>query len=60
MSDEDLKTDTPGDPARDADNDPDKPTGSINLWVAYGLMLLGFLVAIGIALLIVMPFYHRR
>ncbi len=42
----------------------DKVTGkaprSLNLWVVYGLMFLALLVAIGLATMIVLPFYHRR
>jgi hypothetical protein len=60
MSDEDLQVDRPNGPPRNAEIDADKPTGSINLWVVYGLILLGFVAAIGIAILIVMPFYQRR
>jgi hypothetical protein len=34
---------------------------SLNLWIVYGLMFVAFLVAIGVAMLIVLPFYqHRR
>ncbi|HWC99699.1 MAG TPA: hypothetical protein VG456_23220 [Candidatus Sulfopaludibacter sp.] len=42
------------------DRDAGKATRGINLWVVYGLMLLALLVAIGLAILIVLPFYHRR
>lgn len=42
------------------DNDADKAPRSINLFVVYGLMLLALLVAIGLATMIVMPFYQRR
>ena len=37
-----------------------KGTRGINLWVVYGFLFLGLLVAIGLALLIVYPFYQRR
>lgn len=36
-------------------------TGGINLWVVYGLIFLGLLAAIAVAVMIVLPFYeHRR
>ena len=38
----------------------DRATGSINLWVVYGFMFLALLVAVGLAALIVLPFYNRR
>jgi hypothetical protein len=45
----------------DGESDPDKPPRTINLWLVYGLMFLALLVAIGLASLIVLPFYqHRR
>jgi hypothetical protein len=41
--------------------DTEKTPRTINLWVVYGLMLVALLVAIGLAMLIVLPFYqHRR
>jgi len=36
------------------------PSKSVNLWVIYGLVALALAAAIGCALLIVLPFYHRR
>jgi hypothetical protein len=54
MSDPDLRRDT------DEENDEDKAPRGINLWLAYGLMFLALLAAIGLATLIVLPFYHRR
>jgi hypothetical protein len=42
-------------------DDLDEAPRTINLWVVYGLMFLALLVAIGLATLIVLPFYqHRR
>ena len=39
----------------------DKGSRGLNLWVVYGLMLLALLVAMGLATMIVLPFYqHRR
>jgi hypothetical protein len=42
------------------DKDADDAPRSINLVLVYGLMALALVVAIGVALLIVLPFYHRR
>jgi hypothetical protein len=43
------------------EEDLDRAPRTINLWVVYGLMLVALLVAIGLATLIVLPFYqHRR
>lgn len=42
------------------DEDLDRAPRSINLWVVYGLMFLALLVAIGLATMIVLPFYNRR
>jgi hypothetical protein len=39
------------------ENHPDKGP---NLTLLYGLLVLALAAAIGFALLIVMPFYHRR
>jgi hypothetical protein len=39
-----------------ADNEPSGP----NLKVAYSLLALALVVAFGIALFIVLPFYHRH
>jgi hypothetical protein len=48
-------------PGAGEDDDLDKAPRTINLWVVYGLMFLALLVAIGLATLIVLPFYqHRR
>lgn len=42
-------------------DDEHKDAGrGINLWLIYGLMFLGLLIAIGLALMIVYPFYQRR
>ena len=42
------------------DDELERAPRSINLWVVYGLMLLALLVAIGLATMIVLPFYQRR
>lgn len=42
------------------ENDADKAPRGVNLYVVYGIMLIALLVAIGLATLIVLPFYHRR
>lgn len=47
-------------PAPAEENDPDKAPRGINLALIYGLMLVALLIAIGLATLIVLPFYHRR
>jgi hypothetical protein len=54
MSDPELRRGT------QEENGPDDPPHGFNLWIAYGLMLLALLAAIGLATLIVLPFYHRR
>jgi hypothetical protein len=42
-------------------NEPeDQPPTGPNLILIYSLLGLSFLIAIGIAVLIVLPFYHRR
>ena len=38
----------------------DAPNKGMNLWLAYSLVALALAAAIGFALLIVLPFYHRR
>jgi hypothetical protein len=51
----------PGLPHNASENNLEKAPRTINLWVVYGLMLVALLVAIGLAMLIVLPFYqHRR
>jgi hypothetical protein len=48
-------------PRNASEEDLDKAPRTINLWVVYGLMFLALLLAIGLATLIVLPFYqHRR
>jgi hypothetical protein len=42
------------------EDDEDVAPPGINLWLAYGLMFLALLAAIGLATMIVLPFYHRR
>jgi len=39
---------------------PDKPSQGPSLALLYGLVVLALAAAIGFALLIVLPFYHRR
>jgi hypothetical protein len=55
MSDGEL----PG-PQDQQEDGEDRTARGINLWVVYGLMFLALLVAIGLAALIVLPFYNRR
>ena len=55
MSDGEL----PG-PQDQQENDQNNEPRGINLWVVYSLIVLGLLVAIGLAALIVLPFYNRR
>jgi hypothetical protein len=50
----------PQPPEPSTEKDADKAPRSLNLWVVYGMMLLALLVAIGLATMIVLPFYHRR
>jgi hypothetical protein len=38
----------------------DEPSKGINLTLVYSLIALALVAAIGFALLIVLPFYHRR
>ena len=40
--------------------DDDQPSGGTNLTLIYSLIALALIAAIGFALLIVLPFYHRR
>jgi len=47
-------------PADSEENDVEKAPRGINLAVVYGVMLVALLIAIGLATLIVLPFYHRR
>ena len=54
MSDPERQT---GDPIHDQQDDPNKGP---NLTLIYGLLVLALAAAIGFALLIVAPFYHRR
>jgi len=39
---------------------PDEPAKGINLPLVYSLIALALFTAIGIAVFIVLPFYHRR
>lgn len=55
MSDRDLPPKADG-----QESEQDSAPRSINLWVVYGLMFLALLVAIGLATLIVLPFYQNR
>lgn len=54
MNDSDRKPETA------EENEDDRAPRGVNLVVIYGLMLFALLVAIGLATLIVLPFYHRR
>ena len=38
----------------------DEPAKGLNLTLAYSLITIALLAAIGFALLIVLPFYHRH
>lgn len=40
--------------------DPEEPAGGINLMLIYSLIALAMLVALGLAALIIWPFYLRR
>ncbi len=40
-------------------NEPEQNSGP-NLTLIYALIALAFLAAVGFAVLIVLPFYHRR
>jgi hypothetical protein len=42
------------------DKGADKAPRGVNLFVVYGLMLLAGLIAIGLATMIVLPFYRHR
>ncbi len=51
----------PGPPAAEPETGPeDTPSKGPNLVLIYSLIALALAVAIGFALLIVLPFYHRR
>ncbi|MGA2276742.1 MAG: hypothetical protein ABSG00_03985 [Terracidiphilus sp.] len=41
-------------------NEPQRQQDGPNLKLLYGLLAVALLAAIGFALLIVLPFYHRR
>jgi len=47
---------------REGESDPiaDEPVRGLNLTLAYSLLALAIFAAIGIALFIVLPFYHRH
>lgn len=47
-------------PASAEESDADKAPRGVNLIVVYGVMLVALLVAIGLATLIVLPFYKHR
>lgn len=40
--------------------DDEQPSKGLNLTLIYSLLALAFVAAVGIAVMIVMPFYHRR
>ncbi len=48
-----------GDPEQRPDSADDDPPGP-NLALAYSLLAVALVAAIGIALFIVLPFYHRH
>ncbi len=45
-------------PPQSTDEEP--ASKGLNLTLIYSLLALAFVAAIGIAVMIVMPFYHRR
>jgi hypothetical protein len=48
-------------PPATSDSDPDDPpSGSPNLALLYSLIALALIAAIGLAMLIVLPFHQRR
>ena len=47
-------------PARSGNDHEEDPGNGPNLLLLYGLLVLALAAAIGFALLIVLPFYHRR
>jgi hypothetical protein len=47
-------------PARSGDDHEEDPGKGPNLALLYGLLVLALAAAIGFALMIVLPFYHRR
>ena len=59
MKDSERPTDGPGDESP-KDSPENKSAQGPNLILLYGLVVLALAAAIGFALLIVMPFYHRR
>lgn len=46
--------------APEEESDGGKPPRGVNLVLIYSLMLVAFLVAMGLAALIVLPFYRHR
>lgn len=54
MSDLDRPPNGPGDDSQDS------PSQGPNLTLLYSLIALALAVAIGLAVMIVLPFYHRR
>lgn len=53
-----MNNETRGEPQRAPDDD--KPSSGPNLVLIYSLFAAAFLVAMGVALMIVLPFYHRH
>jgi hypothetical protein len=49
-----------GENLRELEPIPDDEPRGINLTLVYSLIALALIAAIGLALLIVFPFYHRR
>jgi hypothetical protein len=50
----------PGKPDGHTDSGDGEPPKGLSLTLIYSLIAVALFAAIGIALLIVMPFYHRR
>lgn len=47
-------------PAQPEDTDEEEPAKGLNLFLIYSLIALALIAAIGFALMIVAPFYHRH
>ena len=53
-----MSSDTPVEPQRAPEDD--EPSKGLNLVLVYSLIAAAFLVAMGLAVMIVLPFYHRH
>ncbi len=53
-----MSSESPIEPQRGTEDD--EPSKGPNLVLIYSLLAVAFLVAAGIAVMIVMPFYHRH